>query len=187
MANNNNVSAGKPLVAGAIYRALITEDLVIPEDATSELSEDFVSLGFISDGGLEADMSRSSDDYRDWSGSVIYTAEKEKNDTFKYECVEHLNIEVLKMIYGDDNVTGTVETGITIKSNAKELSKACYVIDMILTGDIIKRVVIPSGKISEIGSIVYKSDDIIRHEITVSALACDDEGNTHFEYLKKKA
>ena len=46
MANTvGNVSAGKPAVSGAVYRAALSTSLTIPTDATTALSADFKALG----------------------------------------------------------------------------------------------------------------------------------------------
>ena len=39
-------------------------------------------------------------------------------------------MNVMKAVYGDSNVTGTLDTGITVKVNAKELEAAAWVVDM---------------------------------------------------------
>ena len=57
---------------------------------------------------------------------------------------------------------------------------------MVLNSNTVKRVVIPHGKISEIGDVVYNDSDPIGYEITITALP-DTSGNTHYEYLKQSA
>lgn len=180
VANVANVSVGEPAVAGAIYRAPIGTTL--PTNATSTLATAFKTFGYISEDGLTNSNTRSSNTVKDWSGADIMTLQTEKTDTFKYKMMEVKNVEVLKDVYGDDNVTGTLETGITIKVNAKELSAHAYVIDTLLSGGYIKRVVIPNGKVTETSDLVYKKTEAMGYEVTITALP-DSAENTHYEYI----
>ena len=100
--------------------------------------------------------------------------------------IEVLNVEVLKEVYGAGNVTGTIDTGITIKANAKELVEHAIVVDMVLKGGVLKRIVLPSAKVSEIGDISYGDSDAIGYETTWAALP-DTNENTHYEYIKSSA
>lgn len=179
--NSANVSTGKPKIGGAIYYA--PEGTTLPTDATSDLDGAFENLGYVSDDGLTNANSIESETIKAWGGDIVATSQTEKTDTFALKLIETLRVAVLKAIYGADNVSGSTETGLVVKANVKELQAASWVVDMVLNGNTLKRVVIPRGKISELGDIVYKDDEAIGYEPTIEALP-DSLGNTHYEYIK---
>ena len=182
MPNAQNVSTGKPKVAGAIYRAPLGTTL--PTDASTTLAGAFVELGFVSEDGVTNNNTPTSDSVKAWGGSTVLVLQTEKPDEWTMTLIEALNPNVLKTVYGDSKVTvDNLTNTITVQATADQLVDQIYVIDMVLKGGALKRVVIPVGSLSEVGEVVYKDDEPIGYEITLAALP-DSTGVTHYEYIK---
>ena len=183
MANSMNVTTGKPKVGGAIYRAPLGTPL--PTTATENLHSAFRDLGFASEDGLTSSNSRESEEIKAWGGTTVLTSQTDYKDTWKLVFIESMNIDVLKMVFGDANVTETPD-GIIVKANAAELDQASYVIDMIMKGGVLKRVVLPVASISEVGDVKYVDNEAVGYDVTLSAMP-DTAENTHYEYIYKPA
>lgn len=175
------VTTGKPKVGGAVYVAPTSATL--PTDATTALTG-FTSLGYISDSGLVNSNSMSSTTIKAWGGDAVAYVSGDKEDTFQFTLLEATNLEVLKLIYGSTNVTGTLSTGITVNANATEPEYHAFSIEMLFGEGVVKRIVIPKGKVTSVGDITYKDDEAVGYQVTVSAVK-DSSENTHYEYIKQ--
>lgn len=180
MNNVNNVSTGKPKITGSLFSAPL--GTALPKDAVSELNAAFVHHGYGSEDGVTNKNSPETEKIKAWGGDVVIVVQNGKEDTFKVKLIESSNVETLKLVYGENNVSGTLKDGIIVKANSEEQEARSWVIDMVLRGAV-KRIVIPEATISELGEIKYTDKDAIGYEITLSAVP-DASGNTHYEYIK---
>lgn len=177
----SNVTTAKPAVAGAIFAAPV--GTALPTDATTALNEAFKAMGYCSEDGVVNANSPTVETIKAWGGDVVLTTSSEKPDTFNYTMIEALNVDVLKYVYGSTNVTGTLSTGILVKANNSVQESWSIVIDMIMKNGVLKRIVIPSASVTEVGEITYKDDEAVGYNTTCTCMP-DSNGNTHYEYLK---
>lgn len=178
----SNVSAGKAKIGGAVYRAPLGTSL--PTTVAAALDQAFAELGYVSDAGLVNSGAISNTGIKAWGGDTVLNIQTDKADTFQYTLLEVLNINVLKAVFGEDNVTGALATGITINVNSDEQEDAVWVFDIAMRDGAAKRVVIPCGKITAIGDVTYSDSAAVGYQVTVSAQP-DSTGNTHYEYILK--
>lgn len=184
MTTATNVSAGKPKIGGAIYTAPVGTPL--PTNAIDPIDEAFRGLGYVSDDGLTNTTSLEVEKIKAWGGDTVLVIQSSKEDQFKYVLIEVKNKDVIGYVYGEDNVSGDLDTGLVIKVNNADVPERSIIIDMILRDNTLKRIVIPSCKISDVGDIVYSDGEAIGYDTTVDCTP-DTDGNTHYEYIQKAA
>ena len=186
MANNDSslATVAKPIAAGAISSG--TTKTPLPTDATTNLAAVFVKLGYVSEDGLTNGIDTDVENIKAWGGDTILTVRTSRTETFKFTLVQALDVDVLKEVYGQDNVSGDLATGITVKHNNTELPRRAFVIDMLMTGNAVKRIVVPAGQVTEVGDVTYVDGTAVGYETTVTCFP-DAQGNTVYEYIKKAA
>lgn len=181
MPNVEKVSVGVAKVAGAIFRGPTTAQM--PTSASTELPSEFVELGYASEDGLENNDSYESTTVHAWGGTPVLDIKGKKVDTFKLRLLESLNPNVLKTVYGENNVTVSPDgKEITVHSVAGSLPNSAYIFEIALRNNALKRIVVPQGSLSERAAVIYKDDEPIGYEITISAMD-DGSGKTHSEYI----
>jgi len=181
-----NVSAGKPKVLGAVYHAPLGSTL--PTTVSGALDAAFACVGYISDDGVTNSNSAESESVKAWGGDIILVTQTEKSDTFKFKMVEAKNIEAIKAVYGSDNVSGTLAGGLTVKANSKQNPAEVWVIEIAMSKNTFKRIVIPNAVLTELEDIVYNDSDPIGYGVTLSALPYEAfDGDTHREYIQTVA
>lgn len=183
MANAANVTAAKPKISGAVQVAPVGTTL--PTTTEAELNPAFKALGYVSEDGLSNNNSRTNEAIKAWGGETVLNSQTEFTDNFKFTLLEIMNPEVLRTVYGKENVSEESDE-LTLKVNAAQPNSNAFVFDMILKGGAKKRIVVPSASMTALEEIVYKDNGAVGYGITIGAVP-DTAGNTHYEYIKKGA
>lgn len=171
MTNARNVVAGKPLATGGV---LIGEvGTAGPTDASAALDAAFKSAGYIGEDGLTESTDRSTEKVKAWGGDTVKVLQTDFATTYSFTFIETLNGDVLKAVYGDDNVTttaATVSAGTlhAVKVNGETLPRKAFVFE-VKDGDARIRIHVPDGQITEVGEVTYNDSEVIGYTVTVEA------------------
>lgn len=184
MATTGNVSAAKPATGGAL--SVGATSLTLPTATGTSLASGFTNLGYISEDGLSNETTHDTEEIKAWGGDTVLRPQTGFTDTFKVTLIETMNVDVLKEVFGSGNVSGTLSTGIAVSVDSSESVERAWVCDMIMRNNAAKRVVIPKGRITEVGEVSYKDSEAVGYEITITAFP-DSSGKTHYEYIKAAA
>lgn len=176
-----NVSTGKPNVSGAVYVA--PKGTTLPTDATTALGASFTCLGFVSEEGLTNNNEMDVSEIKAWGGAIVYRSLNGLTDNFALALIESENVDVLKNVYGDTNVTVDANDNVTVNVKAEDPQEKVWVFELSLRGGRAKRIVIPDGAVTAREAITYNDSDAIAYGITVSAYP-DSNSKTHIEYLE---
>lgn len=176
--SSSMVTVGKPQATGAISSAPLKTPL--PNDATSNLNSAFVMLGYTGADGLKNAVETSTEDIKAWGGDVVVSSQTERKETFSFKLIQSLDPDVLKEVYGAENVTGS--GALTVKHNGKPLPRRIYAFEMLMTGGRKKRIIVPNGQITEVGEVSYVDGEEVGYEVTLTAFP-DSNGDTAIEYL----
>lgn len=179
-----NVLVGIPDVSGGLWVADLIEKPADLPNETADLSEKgFVSVGFVSEDGVTETSERDTDKIKAWGGDTVRVIQNEHSLTYTFTLIEMGNEDVLRLVFGDDNVLKKDDGSVGIKKNAKILPHKTWAVE-VLDGEEKIRLVIPDGQITETGDRTFVHSDLISIELTVEAFT-DRDGNKGYEYHSK--
>ena len=181
--NALNVTAGKPNTSGAVFTA--PAGTALPTSASATLNSAFNDMGFVSEDGVTKSTSISTTTIKEWGGAPVLVTQDEKIISVKLKLIEYKRKDVHSFVHGSANITES-SGAITIRNNADDPGEQAIVIDMVLRGNIPYRMVIPRGKITSIGDVVYKTNEAIGYDIEITTML-DDSGNSVYEYIAAAA
>ena len=166
--NSSNVTTGVRRSLGGVYRAPIGTTL--PTDAKTALPAAFKDMGYVSEDGITKSRSFETQKIIEWGGAIVHVVQTSKEVTVAFKAIETMNVDTIKAVYGEDNVDGTIATGLTVTENDDEPEEAIWVVDMVTLDGTLERMIIPRGKISELGDEVYKRNEAVGYDITLTCL-----------------
>ena len=177
------IVAPSPKVTGGVRTAPL--GTALPTDATAALDVAFLSLGRISDDGIDKTEARPKTDKFDWGGSLIASLQDSFMLTLKFKLLQLVNADVQRTVHGADNVSVTAATGahgtqIASAINAKLLDQGVFVIDAYYQRNS-GRLVLPIARPIEVGPLKWVHKDLAAYELTVQAFP-DNDNNFAYEY-----
>lgn len=185
MNDAKNISVAKPKATGGVARGPAGTDL--PTDATAALATDLAGLGYVGKGGLKLKQDRKVEKFTAWGGKIVHVAQTEFGETWTLSLIESRKDKVLEAIFGEDRVTVTEGVdgalpSIHVEHSEDEQDPCVWVFDMKTGKTAGRRVVLPMGKLTEVGDVTYSDDELIAYEVTIDALPGDDGVCAH-EYI----
>jgi len=145
---------------------------------------DFFDLGLISDDGLTESLDEDRQSWTPWGYlAPVRTQITNETTTFKITCWE-TNAMVLSLRYRTA-LTDMDEVGREIRFNqTRSTNQDLRVFGFdVLDGDSMFRYVVPRGEVTERADVVYKEDEIVAYEFTITAYPGSD-GVSIARYVK---
>lgn len=181
MTDVRNITSSNPGRNGVMFRAQIGTEL--PKNAADELDKGFIDQGIVGEDGVTQAITRDTEDVKAYGGDIAYTLQTDFGEEFTVVLYESRNVETLKTVFGDDNVTTDKAGNITVKHNKAKLPRSTFVFDHEIDQGV-KRQVMEIGQVVSVGDIANVHSDIVKYELTVKAFPNKD-GNVLIEYIAK--
>lgn len=181
----SNVLTGAPdqLTTGPILSA--PRGTPLPASISAVLDPAFEDSGYISEDGLTLTPERSTEQVRDWSGSVVRELLTEFSAKLAWAHLE-TNEASLKNYLGDDNVSVTAASEtegkrITALLRGTEMPRKPWVFK-VKDGEARVLIVVPDGQVSETGEVAFVKSGALTWPVTMATYP-DAAGVNVYIYL----
>lgn len=178
--NVANAFVGAPPIDGGVYfnAPLGTK---LPKKANEALDPAFVDHGAVGEEGFNVNPARESSTEKMFGGSDWTDLQTSYSETVTITLLEEDNINVIKSLFGDDNVIvtpGQEGTEKTIYHTKQRLPIKVHVLKAV-DGDKIKTYVIPKGRITSVEKTPDVHSASTKYNLTITAFESvikDDNG-----------
>lgn len=174
------VGIGKPQVKGSVYAYPVNANY--PTTAAEDLNYEVANeVGYISEDGVTNAFSDSHTDIKAWGGDIVASPLSESSETVAFTMIE-TNETAMKEYFGANNVSYNELGEMVVASSAYDKPAHPWVIDTVLNEFTIERIVIPRGKVTELGELSYNDGAVLGYPITIKTLP-DGQGKRVYRYI----
>lgn len=150
-------------VDGDVYTAIVGSSE--PTNTTSPWAAAWDALGLLSEDGLTESREEDSTDHYAWGGILVRTRRSKHKRTFVVSALE--DNPVVQDVINPGSTTLT-QLGITTRTvKVPEPNERMFGIELV-DGEIIKRIVIPRGEVTQVGDTVYVDSQMQMRELTIT-------------------
>lgn len=171
MPNIKDVRIGLPdqSTTGAILSAPVGTTL--PTSAVDTLDQAFVGNEYVSEDGLTLAPSVSTQDIKDWSGTVVRKILESFDGTLSWTMIS-TNENSLSVAFGSEHVTTTAASSAHGKQVKAELgahlpAERSFVF-LMKDGDARIMIVVPRGQVTEVSEVTFASTAAVGWGVTLS-------------------
>lgn len=125
--------------------------------------------------------SRDTDKKKAFGGNVVKILQTDYSLTLQFSFLESINADVLRAVYGDDNVT-VRGPSIRVRHNKRPLPHASWVIDTLDSAVGLRRIWIPDGQITTVDDVQIVHTETIAYKVTVECFE-DADGTPLYEWV----
>lgn len=175
-----NVAVGKPNLKASGGVLVAPVGTTRPTTYAGPYDDAYKSVGYVGEDGVTETSERSTEDIRAWGGDKVRTVQTEFGTTLEIPFIESRNAELLKLVFGEENVEVDDENKqIVVKRNSKTLPHVQMIVDMV-DGEYSRHLDVGLAQPTEIDDITYADGEAITYTMTIS---CDPDadGNTLIE------
>ena len=152
----------------------------VPANASAALAEGFETLGLVGEDGVTLAPERSREDKRAMGGQIVRTVQSEYGVTVTFTLLESTKAEVLKALFGEDNVSVS-GSAISVRHNEQTPAKGVFVVTL-KDGKNRRRLVAANAQLLMEGDVQYTHSELIQYSVTVTCYPDEDNDNLH-EYI----
>lgn len=190
--NKSNITIGHPKANGAIFFAPL--GTAMPTSADEDLDPAFQNLGYVTEDGVTISTEEENDTIKAWGPEDVITTQTSYGKTVNLALLETARANVLKFLYGDDNVTENSDGSLAWDDTGDPLPRGIFVVDTLQnngdTSPRFKRQIFGDSQfVDRSGDHVYNDTDPLSFPVVIKAykFTIDDKNTYVRTYLSAPA